>query len=133
MCCRLPSPEATPGTPAVPLGWRFFDHVVPVPAVWETGVDLDGIRFASLAWLRKLKQATGRTKDLLDLEQLPSDGDDPLAITSVHPHSLGSRHGLLEADNRGRERISPVPDSAVVGSAIVRSVFCMHVVVGFTA
>jgi hypothetical protein len=60
----------------------LFDYVpgypsVPVTAVWETGVDLDGIRFASLEWLRKLKQAAGRPKDLLDLEQLPLAGDTP--------------------------------------------------------
>ena len=55
----------------------LFDYVpgypaVPVATVWETGVDLDGIRFASLEWLRKLKQAAGRPKDLLDLENLPA-------------------------------------------------------------
>ena len=60
----------------------LFDYVpgypsVPVTIVWETGVDLDGIRFASLEWLRKLKQAAGRPKDLLDLEQLPPAGDTP--------------------------------------------------------
>jgi hypothetical protein len=55
----------------------LFDYVpgypaVPVATVWETGVELDGIRFASLEWLRKLKQAAGRPKDLLDLENLPA-------------------------------------------------------------
>jgi hypothetical protein len=55
----------------------LFDYVpeypaVPVTTVWETGVELDGIRFASLEWLRKLKQAAGRPKDLLDLENLPA-------------------------------------------------------------
>ncbi|NDC64678.1 MAG: hypothetical protein EBZ59_11995 [Planctomycetia bacterium] len=59
-----------------------FDYVpghpsVPVTAVWEMGVDLDGIRFASLEWLRKLKQAAGRPKDLLDLEQLAPAGGNP--------------------------------------------------------
>lgn len=60
----------------------LFDYVpgypsVPVSTVWETGIDLDGIRFASLEWLRKLKQAAGRPKDLLDLEQLPPLVDGP--------------------------------------------------------
>lgn len=54
----------------------LFDYVpghpaVPVSTVWEKAVELDGIRFASLEWLRKLKQAAGRPKDLLDLENLP--------------------------------------------------------------
>jgi hypothetical protein len=54
----------------------LFDYVpgypaVPVATVWETAVQLDGIRFASLDWLRKLKRAAGRPKDLLDLENLP--------------------------------------------------------------
>lgn len=55
----------------------LFDYVpgypsVPVSTVWETAVACDGIRFVSLEWLRKLKQAAGRPKDLLDLEQLPT-------------------------------------------------------------
>ena len=45
--------------------------------VWETGVELDGIRFASLEWLRKLKQAAGRPKDLIDLENLPTAQNKP--------------------------------------------------------
>ena len=60
----------------------LFDYVpgypaVPVATVWETGVELDGIRFASLEWLRKLKQAAGRPKDLLDLENLPTAQNEP--------------------------------------------------------
>lgn len=53
--------DCVPGYPAVP-----------VATVWETGVELDGIRFASLEWLRKIKQAAGRPKHLLDLENLPA-------------------------------------------------------------
>jgi hypothetical protein len=54
----------------------LFDHVPgfpdePVATVWETAVELDGVRFASLQWLRRMKQAAGRPKDLLDLENLP--------------------------------------------------------------
>ncbi len=30
-----------------------------------------GVRFVSLDWLRRMKQAAGRPKDLLDLENLP--------------------------------------------------------------
>jgi hypothetical protein len=60
----------------------LFDYVPGYPAVsvrtvWETSIDLDGVRFASLEWLRKLKQAAGRPKDLLDLEHLPPAGDSP--------------------------------------------------------
>jgi hypothetical protein len=43
----------------------------------EAGVELDGIRFASLEWLRKLKQAAGRPKDLLDLDNLPTAPNEP--------------------------------------------------------
>lgn len=54
----------------------LFDYVpghpaVPVQAVVDTAILVDGIRFVSLEWLRKLKVAAGRPKDLLDLENLP--------------------------------------------------------------
>jgi hypothetical protein len=54
----------------------LFDYVPgfpdePVATVWNTAVKLDGVRFASLEWLRRMKQAAGRPKDLLDLENLP--------------------------------------------------------------
>jgi hypothetical protein len=54
----------------------LFDYVPgfpdePVATVWNTAVELDGVRFASLEWLRRMKQAAGRPKDLLDLENLP--------------------------------------------------------------
>jgi hypothetical protein len=60
----------------------LFDYVpghpsVPVSTVWETAEELDGIRFASLEWLRRLKQAAGRPKDLLDLEHLPAADGGP--------------------------------------------------------
>jgi hypothetical protein len=55
----------------------LFDYVPgfpdePVATVWKTAVELDGVRFASLEWLRRMKQAAGRPKDLLDLENLPA-------------------------------------------------------------
>jgi hypothetical protein len=54
----------------------LFDYVPgfpeePVTSVWETAVQVGQVRFASLAWLRRMKQAAGRPKDLLDLENLP--------------------------------------------------------------
>lgn len=54
----------------------LFDYVPGLPqasvtSVWEAGIDLDGVRFVSLDWLRRMKQAAGRPKDLLDLENLP--------------------------------------------------------------
>lgn len=57
----------------------LFDYVPgfpdePVATIWETAVQLDGVRFASLEWLRRMKQAAGRPKDLLDLENLPGPG-----------------------------------------------------------
>lgn len=36
-----------------------------------TSVEAEGFRYVSLEWLRKMKRAAGRTKDLLDLENLP--------------------------------------------------------------
>ena len=57
----------------------LFDFVPGFPdesvaAVWQTALEVGGIRYVSLAWLRRLKQASGRPKDLLDLEQLPQEG-----------------------------------------------------------
>lgn len=57
----------------------LFDYVPgfpaePVTTLWQTALEVDGIRYASLAWLRRLKQASGRPQDLLDLEQLPTEG-----------------------------------------------------------
>jgi len=57
----------------------LFDYVPgfpdePVATIWETAVQLDGVRFASLDWLRRMKRAAGRPKDLLDLENLPGSG-----------------------------------------------------------
>lgn len=54
----------------------LFDYVpgfpeVPVATIHAAAVEVDGVRYASLDWLRKLKQASGRPKDLLDLENLP--------------------------------------------------------------
>ena len=42
---------------------------IPVDA---DSIELDDLRFVSLRWLRKLKEAAGRHKDLDDLEHLPS-------------------------------------------------------------
>ena len=55
----------------------LFDYIPgcphePTTNLWETALEIDGMRFASLAWLRKMKQASGRPKDLLDLENLPT-------------------------------------------------------------
>jgi hypothetical protein len=55
----------------------LYDYIpgfpdVPVDEVFSDSVELDNLRFVSLRWLRKLKQAAGRHKDLDDLEHLPS-------------------------------------------------------------
>jgi hypothetical protein len=55
----------------------LYDYVpgfpdVPVAEVFSDCIELDNLRFVSLPWLRKLKQAAGRHKDLDDLEHLPS-------------------------------------------------------------
>ncbi len=54
----------------------LFDYVPGLPeadvnVLFESGMELDGNRYASLAWLRQMKQVAGRTKDRLDLENLP--------------------------------------------------------------
>jgi hypothetical protein len=54
----------------------LFDYIPGFPAenvqlFFDTSVDASGIRYASLDWLRKMKRASGRPKDLDDLEKLP--------------------------------------------------------------
>jgi len=54
----------------------LFDYIPGFPAedvgqLLATGIDVNGVRFASLDWLRRMKQAAGRPKDLLDLQNLP--------------------------------------------------------------
>ena len=55
----------------------LYDYIpgfpdVPVADVFSDSIELDNLRFVSLRWLRTLKQAAGRHKDLDDLEHLPS-------------------------------------------------------------
>jgi hypothetical protein len=54
----------------------FFDYIPGLPQgdveqLFSSSVIADGIRYASLEWLRKMKSAAGRSKDQLDLENLP--------------------------------------------------------------
>lgn len=54
----------------------LFDYVPgypgePVATLFASSREVEGIRFVSLEWLRQLKAAAGRPKDLLDLENLP--------------------------------------------------------------
>jgi len=54
----------------------LFDYVPGLPAedpkrLLDSSVVESGIRYVSLEWLRKLKSASGRPKDLLDLQNLP--------------------------------------------------------------
>lgn len=54
----------------------LFDHVPGCPgetlaSLFASSCEAEGIRFVSLEWLRRLKAAAGRPKDLLDLENLP--------------------------------------------------------------
>lgn len=54
----------------------LFDYIPGFPAeavgqLLATGMDVNGVRFASLEWLRRMKRAAGRPKDLLDLQNLP--------------------------------------------------------------
>ena len=43
----------------------------PLDGLFETAIDAGGRPVASLAWLRRLKTASGRPQDLRDLENLP--------------------------------------------------------------
>jgi hypothetical protein len=54
----------------------LYDYVpgfpdAPVTEVFSDSVETGGLRFVSLRWLRKLKGAAARHKDLDDLEHLP--------------------------------------------------------------
>ncbi|MCE9557304.1 MAG: Gti1/Pac2 family protein [Planctomycetes bacterium] len=54
----------------------LYDYVpgfpdTPVSEVFADCAEFEGLRFVSLRWLRKLKVAAGRHKDLDDLEHLP--------------------------------------------------------------
>ncbi|HEX4125834.1 MAG TPA: hypothetical protein VHY37_13995 [Tepidisphaeraceae bacterium] len=60
-------------TPFGPLD--LFDFIPGMPTedvqrLFDSGVEGDGLIFSSLSWLRKMKRAAGRTKDLADLEEL---------------------------------------------------------------
>lgn len=53
----------------------LFDYIPGMPEedveqLFATSLEADGIRYASLEFLRKMKKAAGRTKDLADLEHL---------------------------------------------------------------
>lgn len=53
----------------------LFDYIPGMPTESESellasSIESEGLRFASLQWLRRMKQASGRPKDLLDLEKL---------------------------------------------------------------
>jgi len=54
---------------------NLFDYVPGMPTedvtqLFETAVEGDGYRFSSLEWLKRMKRAAGRSKDLVDLEEL---------------------------------------------------------------
>jgi hypothetical protein len=54
----------------------LFDYIPGLPErdvaqLLAGSVEAEGLRYASLDWLRQMKQASGRTKDRLDLDNLP--------------------------------------------------------------
>lgn len=56
----------------------IFDFVPGIPdasvdQLIETAIEKHGRRYASLEWLRKMKRASGRDKDLQDLANLPPE------------------------------------------------------------
>ena len=53
----------------------IFDYIpgcdnVPVSDLMADALDVDGIKYASKNWVLRMKKAAGRTKDLLDIENL---------------------------------------------------------------
>ena len=58
----------------------LFDYVPGLPQedpqkLVTGSVEAEGVRYASLQWLRQMKRASGRAKDLIDLENLPGQGE----------------------------------------------------------
>ena len=54
----------------------IFDYIpghpdAAVELLFTSAVESQGRRFASLGWLRKMKQTSGRAKDQIDLQNLP--------------------------------------------------------------
>ena len=54
----------------------LFDHVPGFPQenvrqLLTSSIESEELQYVSLNWLRQMKQASGRTKDRLDLENLP--------------------------------------------------------------
>lgn len=54
----------------------LFDYIPGLPEervkdLFESSVEVEQIHYASLGWLRRMKTAAGRSKDALDLENLP--------------------------------------------------------------
>lgn len=47
------------------------DPTADLSAFFASSVESGGVRIASLEWLRRMKRTAGRTKDILDLENLP--------------------------------------------------------------
>ena len=63
---------ARAGVPFVIIGGHAVNFHGHLRATEDADLIYDNLRFVSLRWLRKLKQAAGRHKDLDDLEHLPS-------------------------------------------------------------
>jgi hypothetical protein len=60
----------------------LFDYIPGLPdedvgQLVSSSIEAEGLRFVSLDWLRRMKRAAGRTKDLLDLEKLPDGPESP--------------------------------------------------------
>lgn len=63
----------------------LFDYVPGLPdhhvaELFAASVESDGLRYASLADLRRMKAAAGRSKDLIDLQNLPGDSEPGNAL-----------------------------------------------------
>jgi hypothetical protein len=56
----------------------LFDYIPGYPSedpaqLMAESIEVDAFFFPSFEWLKRMKKASGRTKDLLDLENLPGD------------------------------------------------------------
>jgi hypothetical protein len=56
----------------------LFDYIpgfaeANVAELFDSSVESDGFQFASIEWLRRMKRASGRAKDQIDLDELPPE------------------------------------------------------------
>ncbi|MDZ7620121.1 MAG: hypothetical protein U1E05_24220 [Patescibacteria group bacterium] len=70
------APRFACSTCSATIAFRLFDYIPghpdePVERLFASAIERGGYRYASLPWLRAMKMAADRSKDRLDLENLP--------------------------------------------------------------